>query len=214
MKTFCLGVCLVAASAAQTPIPLQVKPPQFPDPIETLRRVQEIRNMQAAWEIQRQEAEQLRLRNEKLREPQPVPSVVPPPPIVPAPSTPGTQALSFPVDPAVVKSGGLYNGRMWKALTADYKILWLDVTANGVIYTAGIMNSTDKLSLLFPLTLTFGEVSQSLDVFYATPENMPIPIVSALQIVNMKASGVDPAVVEEQTNGFRQVGARLSVPVH
>ena len=108
--------------------------------------------------------------------------------------------------PSESKSAGLYNGRWWKFLDGPDKVLWLDTYANGVVYAAGVTGNADKIKLLLPLQLTFVEVSKSLDTFYETPENAPIPIASALQIVTMKSAGTDQAAIDLQINGFRRAG--------
>jgi len=213
MKVLSLALLLTVLAPAQIDptIPLRYRPPQIADPLETMRRVQEIRNMQIEAQRQALEADPLRMENEARAkqlaqsddrnqaheaERQRIERRL-------EVARQGAPATS---PPSEAKSAGLYNGRWWKFLEGPYKILWLDTYANGVIYATGVTGDADKVKLLLPFGLTFAEASKALDAFYDVPENGAIPIASALQIVTMKSFGIDQAVIDQQINGFRRAG--------
>ena len=153
MKFLPLALLLTALASAQLDptIILRYRPPEIPDPLESMRRVQEIRKMQLEAQRQALEADRLRMENEARAKQL-------------AQSDDRNQALeaerqrierrledarqgaSVTSPPNEAKSAGLYNGRWWKFLEGPYKILWLDTYANGVIYAAGV-----KLNFCFRL---------------------------------------------------------------
>jgi hypothetical protein len=189
----CVSFFGVAATAQIDPsIPLRVNPPQQFDVIDAMRRAQEIARIRSEIELNRQAAERIALENQQLKQRQTQPRVaIPPPPPV-----------RVPENASNIKTSGLYNGRIRKTLDESVKLLWLEVAVNGVLYATAATNTMDKIKTILP-GLTYQETSQALDSFYATPENANIPVVFALQIVTMKAGGVDQDTVTKQTNELR-----------
>ncbi len=108
-------------------------------------------------------------------------------------------------------TNGLANGRLWKSVnTASEKKGFLVGYLNGVTYSAvsalggsqpittATADSIDHFTKqLFPSSLTLDEISTSLDRFYNPPENGPITIASALEVISARASGADESVVQK-----------------
>jgi hypothetical protein len=104
----------------------------------------------------------------------------------------------------------MFNGRAWKGMTKSERKPFLVGYINGVIYgsicalsdgqpvTAARVDSLDRLKKqLFPSTMTLDEILASLDRFYDPPENAPIAIPSALEIISTRASGVDESTIQK-----------------
>ena len=76
----------------------------------------------------------------------------------------------------------------------------------GDISTAKIV--TGKVELLFPAGLTWGEAKTALDRFYDPPENGPISVRDALQIIVMKVVGVQQSAIDKQISDVRQLAIK------
>jgi len=50
--------------------------------------------------------------------------------------------------------------------------------------------------------MTLDEIAASLDRFYQAPENGPITIASALEVISLRASGADEATVQKMISGL------------
>jgi hypothetical protein len=100
---------------------------------------------------------------------------------------------------------GLRNGRVWNALTADERILFLTGASNILI---GI--NSDEFSNYFPGGLTAGEFAKAVNQFYGDPTNLPIPIVYAMRVVTLKASGATASAVEDLTAFMRSKSTQTS----
>jgi hypothetical protein len=62
----------------------------------------------------------------------------------------------------------------------------------------------------FPLAqVTNGDFHDAINRFYETPENRPIPIIRAMEIVTLKFNGKPDSCISEQANQARQVAAGL-----
>src|ERR1700733_8774255 len=113
-------------------------------------------------------------------------------------------------------TNGLANGRLWKSIqTNSAKSGFLFGYSNGVTYgalsalfdgqpvTAERADSIDHLQKrLFPSTMTLEEVAASLDSFYDPPENAPITIASALEVISARASGADESTIRRIISGL------------
>lgn len=105
--------------------------------------------------------------------------------------------------PDAQKTNGKLNGRYWESMPETFKVGFIQgyseaVTSLRVLPFVGIgfahcklddegaKNVRDVLQLLFPEGIVYGEVMKGLDRLYAEPENLPLPIDSALKIVTMK----------------------------
>ena len=110
------------------------------------------------------------------------------------------------------RTAGFCNGRFWKILDERAKIDWLEAYENGVKYAAitfGDISSNqvmaNKIRLLFPDGLTWGEVRIALDRFYDAPENGPISLPDALQIIVMKVVGLQQSAIDKHISDVRQL---------
>jgi hypothetical protein len=56
------------------------------------------------------------------------------------------------------------------------------------------------ISMCWPGSLTFGEIMDSLNRFYAAPENGPLSLSGVIQLVADRAAGSDSAAIEERTS--------------
>jgi hypothetical protein len=116
-------------------------------------------------------------------------------------------------DDTPLRTHGFMNGRGWRTLNGNEKLICLSAFRDGLAWGYGIgqgkgsqSTPTPSLNLsgMFPERLTWAETSSALDRFYDTPENGPIFLPGALQIVTMKAVGVDESVIEEHLQQLRR----------
>jgi hypothetical protein len=104
---------------------------------------------------------------------------------------------------------GLSNGRAWRAFgTVETKLVFLVAYREGVIAGTvaarhGKTNLKEDLSYQFPAELTWEETATALDHLYDFPENRPIPISNALQIVTLQSAGVSKGLIEKDIEDFR-----------
>ena len=95
------------------------------------------------------------------------------------------------------------NGRFWKAMNDGQKLAYLVAYKDGLV--EGFIASGERdvkdlksnVDALLPRNLTHRETLQAVTRFYDTPENAPIPIRDALEIVVLKADGVAQVVIDE-----------------
>jgi hypothetical protein len=141
-------------------IPLQVKPPTLNDPADTMRKIQEIRQMQQQTELLRQQTEAIRQQNELLLAApaaQPIdytvftealrkqnevllaaPAAQPIDYAAMAKQAEGTP-LPAPAQPAPAHgsdptvTGTLLNGRFWRPMDDHAKLLWLRAYHEGLM---------------------------------------------------------------------------------
>jgi hypothetical protein len=128
-------------------------------------------------------------------------------------------------DSAPFKTAGYCNGRFWKLLDDEAKLNWIEAYSDGVTFavmgiyissggdtgassaTRAKIDSTSraKLDSFFPSGLTWGEVRTALDRFYDSPENGPIPVPSAVQVLTMKVAGVQQSAIDKRISYIRRV---------
>ncbi len=123
------------------------------------------------------------------------------------------------------RTGKLLNGRVWVALGAGEKTAWIYGFMDAALeWQADMMliirqngkdpfaeeNQPKKLPFSLPRSLTFGEIVESLDRFYAEPTNRVIPIAFALSWVDLKAKGVPETALKEWEASSRAVFSRDS----
>jgi len=128
-------------------------------------------------------------------------------------------------------TGGTENGRFWRAQSLEGKVSWLFGYHSGLLEAALVSatyNNPDAASptlaadgtklqaqitrISIPSGLTYTEIAKALDRVYDTPENLPIDVPDALRIVLMKATGVSPSKIEEQTSQYRKSAAQERQP--
>jgi hypothetical protein len=130
-----------------------------------------------------------------------------------------------PASPPVVNHADFWsadypNGRYWNNLDIEKRAFWLvayrqgldDTRQNALVdcypeAAAQVLSERHKaiMARLYPAGLNIAEVGMSLDTFFQTPENRPIPIRFALFIVSRRATGVAGAVIDKDVERLRQV---------
>ena len=104
------------------------------------------------------------------------------------------------------------NGYYWKLLSPNERSDYLAAYGQGVKVTLMRLLTDHKelgdykeLSLHFIPRMKAGESTESaLSDFYATPENLGIPINYALELISAKALGVSDADIRRQDQEFRR----------
>jgi hypothetical protein len=122
-----------------------------------------------------------------------------------------TSAAVYPQTPATSQTNGYYNGRWWRAQTESSKAGFLRGYATAADFVTIISNANDPTpthalkvyTMCWPHALTFDEVIDSLDRFYAIPENGPIDLPGALMLAADRAAGISPTRIEERTLKMR-----------
>lgn len=115
---------------------------------------------------------------------------------------------------ATWKTAGQWNGRFWRTLDSDRKIIFLLAYSNAVdqvtiLMTEGNFDRFLTASKKFwPKGLTIKEIQNSLDRFYDTPENGPIGIPNVLMfVIAERLSGTDEATIQKKVIDLRQRSA-------
>lgn len=124
-------------------------------------------------------------------------------------------------DSAPFRTAGFCNGRFWRLLDDQSKLAWVEAYSNGVTFAVFMTFSGGpgdpalpgesaiqaKIESLFP-SLTWGEVRTALDRFYDSPENGPIPVPEALQVLTMKVAGADQSAIDKRISAIRQIAIK------
>jgi hypothetical protein len=102
--------------------------------------------------------------------------------------------------PAMTK--GVSNGRFWREMGDDTKLVWLVAYREGLMRAAAGFTAppdanavSETMRTLYP-RLAYSEIRSALDRFYETPENRPIPIGEGMMAVVMSASGIEQSVID------------------
>jgi hypothetical protein len=119
---------------------------------------------------------------------------------------------------------GQRNGRFWNSLAGDSKVVYLVALQEGFslghslgrssvlirafpgpetktidqrikIMHDGDRDGVEDMRHYFPSTMTFGEISKSMDHFYGEPENLILPVIDALELFAEKVSGATPEAI-------------------
>lgn len=191
-------------------IPLMQRPTVIPGTGADLVMQQErIRAMQLMNQIQAEQLRQMQAMRQGNQSNAPSYHAAPAP--APAPSAspaPAPQGLAGAFDPTTVRTAGMSNGRYWKTLSAEDKVIWFlayaDGVAGGAMFFGGGMQ---KAATILPMQLTPAESREALDRFYDLPENLPLPLSAGIFLVSFKASGAEVKAVEDLTAQFRRAAA-------
>jgi len=110
-------------------------------------------------------------------------------------------------------TGGHWNGRYWRTLSTNEKTSFMAGYSNAVESVAAVLIGGDfehfkRTTAIFLPSLTIGEITRALDLFYETPENGPIGITNALHVIASRASGTDAATIEQMVNDMRATAAK------
>jgi hypothetical protein len=112
----------------------------------------------------------------------------------------GAQTKPAPGDVAdsASRSGGLLNGRGWRALSAEMRLAFLLGYRDGLALGRGPTG-------FFPDGMTWGETQESLDRFFETPENRAISITGGLIVLSMRSAGTDEATIAQRIAELRRL---------
>jgi hypothetical protein len=107
------------------------------------------------------------------------------------------------------KTTGSWNGRFWKHLSPEERIMFLLGYESGVeevaIPSAGSFERFNELYKLFwAKALTFVEVRAALNAFYETPENGSISIHNAIHLISKRSEGATEADIQEEIADLRK----------
>jgi hypothetical protein len=122
--------------------------------------------------------------------------------------------------PEVYQTNGQLNGRYWESLEEQFKTEFIvgyseDISSAQVVPFAALALANSKLDengnkslvniqqLLFPLGVPYVEVMKGMDRLYAEPENLPLPISSALRVLAMKFRSDKSEDVEAELRRLR-----------
>lgn len=215
MKTLViLTLALAGIGSAQfnttvaPPAPLRLNsPPPADDYLDTMRKLQEIRMMQAQRQMQE---EQLREATEaRQRAAQPDQAT--------AATLPSTMAAA--PDSASLQTENELNCRGWKTAPASmrdgYTIGYTQGIGDGLGLTALPEKArADLAKIVLPPSSTFREVRLYLDAFCETPENASLPIVDGFVVFTLKVNGGPPDAIEAMVAGLRKSASDSLKPSH
>jgi len=96
------------------------------------------------------------------------------------------------------KTSGLLNGRAWATLSRLAKDAYLAGLMDGVFITTRTLKA-EQQPPEFTLSGNLGllEVARQIDLFYADPSHLPIPILWSFTYVVKKSRGVTPTELDE-----------------
>ena len=100
------------------------------------------------------------------------------------------------------QTAGFTNGRGWNGFPAVMKVAYLSGLSDGSNFIVGALSGKDNL--LFLTTMTFGDVTASLDSFFKEPTNANIPVTLALLYVRQKAEGASEAELKALESKMRK----------
>ena len=215
-------------------IPLQVRPPQVPDLMDTYRKALEIRNLQ----LQEQALQALRQQDQQMTaapadiHPS-IPVLLPegktaPTLLRPGEGVPIPPAASQSASPSMYGAAGHLNCRWWvmarAAAPAPLNELYLLALQQGIIRGAAAAavaatGSSPGAEKAFNQTadqylpsgnFSRAETAKGIDIFCAAPENLPLEIVEALRVVVMRFNGSEGVEIEKELARLRREAAAPS----
>ena len=127
--------------------------------------------------------------------------------------------------PEVYQTSGQLNGRSWGSLDEHSKTQFIVGYSEGITsslvtpYVALALGSSkldekgnkllkDIMQLLFPRGTPYGDVIKGLDRLFAEPENLPLPISSALKVLGMKFRSDKAEDVEAELRRLRIIATK------
>jgi hypothetical protein len=123
-------------------------------------------------------------------------------------------------DADIYHTSTLFNGRFWQTLDDKEKLIYVAACRDAIdmITTTehaadgkdAIKNSVASLQIWVSGDFTIGDYGKALDSFYATPENVRVPIIMALRYCTVKFNGMSSKNLEDMAAGLRQLAAKLS----
>ena len=109
---------------------------------------------------------------------------------------------------------GMWNGRFWKTLADNQKLIFVFGYSNGANFvvlktTTNFPDYKEASATLWPSTLTYEEIKLALDRFYDTPENGPVSISGALQVIAARAKGTSEDLIQKFVVELRAAASKL-----
>jgi hypothetical protein len=106
-------------------------------------------------------------------------------------------------------TAGLPNGRLWLAMSKDWRSGYIGGYVNGVqkMTKLGNVAPQNGEGILFPYYVSFGGMADFLDEFYAEPLNRRISIPDALQVAVFKSHGTSEEALEQWIAMLRRASA-------
>ena len=103
------------------------------------------------------------------------------------------------------KTSGLLNGRAWATLSRLAKDAYLAGLMDGVSTTTRTLKAVEQpAELTLSGNLALLEVARQIDLFYADPAHLPIPIVWAFTYVVKKSRGATATELEDYVASLRK----------
>jgi len=88
---------------------------------------------------------------------------------------------------------GTLNGRFWNSLPEDSR-LW---------FILGYCEGTSQFWLACPTEVENGELVKGIDRFYQEPENLRLPVITAMAVFTQKVRGASPTLIESLMKAAR-----------
>lgn len=191
-NTLLMLMLFTAAGFAQMTVPPlpPITPPKYSDPLDTARKMQEIRNIQLQNARIKQEIEQ-RAAEQQAAAQKPGP---------PAPSS----------GPGEISTGGLLNCRAWNWMPDLPRSAYISGAIEVISISAAdaFPKDADAMAQMIrkavPYELTREETQKSVTQICSDPASAILPLVNVLGIASFKANGGTPQQVEESLADARR----------
>ena len=102
--------------------------------------------------------------------------------------------------PSAEGTGGFINGRNWRGMSDIARVMYVRGLSDGL---ASFCQARVATAIPHP-PFTFGEMVDSLNLFYGDPTNVSIPVSMALMVVQLKVSGVPPQELDRFVAQLRE----------
>jgi hypothetical protein len=183
MRSLLLTLILTTAVAAQPAYvpPPQINPPAYSDPLDAMRKMQEIRNLQLQNARLKQDLERRSQSQQSQAAPEPA--------------------------KADYLTGGLLNCRAWTSAVTDQRLAYIAAAREATLLLLYEVEKAGELGKYLPQALSNGEVDLMLTPMCLQPENRAVPVIFLYRLVAAKANGAPPDALERQAAAYRKIAA-------
>jgi hypothetical protein len=183
--------------------PYQITVPQPPDPLETVRKMQEIRLRNLEIQQRQEEVRAAAAIRESERTA---------PTLNKSGDAPASAAAS---GSAPLETDGQTNCRGWQtapdAVRDGYTVGFAQGTLLGLSLGGGPEKAqADMAATIIPQSATYGEARKAIDTICAAPENAVLPIANAFMLFTARLRGATVQTIEEMAANFRRI---IATPV-
>src|ERR1044072_737774 len=185
--------CATFAQPPFQPLP-DIAPPRSENLFVTMRRIQEVRNLQLQ-NMRLQQEIQIRAEQQRLNGTMPLQQPPPPPQQQPAPALVTNDLLT----------GGLLNCRAWATADYDKRLSYLAGVTEASLLLLWEVNKAEDAARYLPAALNNGEVSPLITDMCEQPENRAVPVVFIFRLAAGKANGMAPDALQRQAAMYRKV---------